>query len=504
MYHKYSQAMTAGPATPHGMRDRLLQAIDGHSNICNMVVVVEVISFLEKYPITKDTLEETHLGKLINDVRKKTKNEDLAKRAKKLLRTWQKLISPGRSGVFSKGHSVASLSSNVVLHPCNPKEVIGQTSGKAGQELKSRNVFNDCSSLEANKPSNRKPTKDLQEGLTPAKISKLAFNDRSQKKEVPNKRSYSSADFSTDYLHQTEGGEFSDLKNSDKLLNVKSTKPKSSGMGSSQTLTAAELQNTSFLQQQQARQTSSGGQHQLDISLDMLHTPTSVRQGFGSEAQNICIPGLGFSSQNSSDCIQGSQSADVDFQSGSPCVEDNSAFTDAGNKKHRFWEKDYVMKQDRQVQEDNNKIVTLKDRRLTFNPTTGQIQHSSNKDSSLAEKAKLPHRAETQCRERPIPKPPVLPCLFQQSNWEALSRNEMVQSYLSQQSSMLSSSGVRSPSTHLSMTEYSKKDERHREEHKEPHVLVSDFPCGDKPGLSREVHGCSLLGREATVVDFFH
>ncbi|XP_033095660.1 mediator of RNA polymerase II transcription subunit 26-like isoform X2 [Anneissia japonica] len=52
--------------------------------------VLEAIHVLEKTFIPKESLEETRLGKLVNDIRKKSADRELTNRCRKLVRQWQK------------------------------------------------------------------------------------------------------------------------------------------------------------------------------------------------------------------------------------------------------------------------------------------------------------------------------------------------------------------------------------------------------------------------------
>nr|XP_018896061.1 PREDICTED: mediator of RNA polymerase II transcription subunit 26 [Bemisia tabaci] len=78
--------------SPTDIKDRLLRGLDEEYNVVDMGVVAEVISILEKMPITKEALEVTRLGKCVNLLRKKTDCESLAKRAKNLVKRWRNLV----------------------------------------------------------------------------------------------------------------------------------------------------------------------------------------------------------------------------------------------------------------------------------------------------------------------------------------------------------------------------------------------------------------------------
>ncbi|KAK1897370.1 Mediator of RNA polymerase II transcription subunit 26 [Dissostichus eleginoides] len=482
--------MTATPATPQLMRDRLLLAIDGQSNqICNMVVVMEVISYLEKYPITKEALEETRLGKLINDVRKKTKNEDLARRAKKLLRTWQKLIEPGKGEMLSKGHTGASWSSNGGAHSCISTPAATTPSGKTGSELKNRNDFNNCYSPKVEKTSTRKGKGDHKEELLlPAKRSKMTLNDQMQNsKQLPTNGIGGSSDIFKDIrTHQPLDKEISEPLDNDRLIKipVNAVKPHPSALGYSKPPSTSSLLKASVLQQQARReQAVSGGQHRPRSPGCSLHTPQTPNQETGvNQTASQAQDGSELHSQRrppSTSLLKSYDSSCGDVVS----LEAYGAVSNTEKrKKQKNRPKDHVINSEGQTVEDSTKPVRLKDRRLTFDAVTGQIKSSLQKE--ICQEGDV--RLEPQCSEQPKLNPPVPPSPFQQTDWKALSRSEIIQSYLSQQSNVLASSGTNTPGAHF-LKEFVKKEEPRTTDVKKTHVLAPELPARDLPGVSREV-----------------
>ncbi|KAK6038304.1 transcription elongation factor S-II protein [Cooperia oncophora] len=68
---------------------KLDKIIDGTKPGDNAADLLEVLS---KLPITIDVLTKTRIGMTINDLRKKTSDEKLAKKAKNLIKEWKNLV----------------------------------------------------------------------------------------------------------------------------------------------------------------------------------------------------------------------------------------------------------------------------------------------------------------------------------------------------------------------------------------------------------------------------
>ena len=54
---------------------------------------LDILKALKQIPISLETLQKTRIGMSVNNVRKQTKNEEVASAAKQLIKGWKKLVS---------------------------------------------------------------------------------------------------------------------------------------------------------------------------------------------------------------------------------------------------------------------------------------------------------------------------------------------------------------------------------------------------------------------------
>lgn len=528
--------MTTVSATPQQMRDRLLQAIDSQSNICNMVAVLEVITSLEKYPITKEALEETRLGKLINDVRKKTKDEDLAKRAKKLLRNWQKLIEPGPA----VAPSAAPGSTNGSSHPCrtdaSPPDV--SVMGKGVPEVKLRNDVHNTYSPKAEKSVSRKRRAENRDSGVHLleKIPKTCPYDNSSS-PLPSNGIAGSPDAppEQEVVPSPDRLRLEHLDN-DKLgrIPVNAVKPRPSSPGVAKLPSTSSLIKAAVIQKARLDD-SGGGYYQARSPRGLTASPRSVRQeakcsgsyalkgspdsplsqSVPSPAQPSFTEKLPQSSQRSSTPHWSSEGPQQDATLESPSVSpsaaqplhnsdqlrptvteetDGAVLLNSEHKRRKYRSRDYSVNLDGQKLEDMTKPVRLKERRLTFDPVTGQIKPLVHKEQSHTEETPILEPTESRQRtESTAPPPPTTgPNPFHQTNWKELSRNEIIQSYLNLQSNVLTSSGVQAPGAHFFMSEFLKREEKGVKEVRETHVLQVGSPAEELPGVTRDVKDADM------------
>ncbi|KAJ8277439.1 hypothetical protein GJAV_G00075160 [Gymnothorax javanicus] len=560
--------MTAASATPQQMRDQLLQAIDGQSNqIHNMVAVMEVISHLEKYPITKEALEETRLGKLINDVRKKTTDDELAKRAKKLLRNWQKLIDPGPTEILPKGGANTLGSANGASHPCrtdsSPPTVI--PASKSVPEQQSKHDIHNSHPPKPERPSGRKRKGGQRDGLhsirsldepmhgsTPPCSNGVGGSPNSIPSPLDTSKHQSSDRPRIEHLDNDKHGK----------IPINAVRPHPSSPGTVKLPSTSSLLKTAVLQQQAKMDDGAGGGlHPLPRSPRCSSfSPKSTRQETPAKRPTTYAPKGTLSPAPSPRFVDGTTPVPSPLPSPQPLissaqelhaegprplepwsslschgpVEDGSdpqcsagflelpqdcprspkstlrnlstpplgqAFlseaarseTDCvnscseGKRRKRYRPRDYMVNLVGQPAEESTKPVRLKDRRLTFDPVTGQIKPLAHKESYQAEEPLGSTPSKIQRADLPQDRGTPLPSPFQQTNWKDLYRNEIIQSYLNFQSNVLTSSGAQTPGAHFFMTEYLKREEHHFKESRKTHVLVSNGSDTDLPGVSRGV-----------------
>lgn len=148
-------------------------------------------------------------------------------------------------------------------------------------------------------------------------------------------------------------------------------------------------------------------------------------------------------------------------------------------RKRKCQLKDFPINQEKRAAEDTSKL-RVKNRKLIFNPLTQQIKASMVIQNEEQHNVVLDINEPANLKPGPCePSPSALPKM----NWKDLAQNDVIKYYLNLQNNLLKTSTIQTPATDCCKAEHLKREE----EFSQKTFLVPDFSNRALPGISRDV-----------------
>ncbi|XP_017334215.1 mediator of RNA polymerase II transcription subunit 26 isoform X2 [Ictalurus punctatus] len=456
--------------TAQQIRDRLLQATDAHCN-------------------------ETRLGKLINDLRKKTRDEDLAKRAKKLLRNWQKLIDPHQPEILPKE---LSSTLNSVMGSNRSQPLPGSRSPQSATDNDKKPVLHSVRSSSTEKfyPMTHTGKQIVEKNLPTLKGTKRsALSTASGSSGGPddlqihssaikphfsspelNKEPTASAVLRKSVLQQQGQRDITAVEKvkhkshshytnpsprSVKQL-VPSKQPTSISATDSEALSALPLHSSIQGMHTECHQSKDPSQPENE---SLLNSEKTLEQTNNLQNKSKARPQPGLLSEVTN-------------------METEKDIKPSDGKRRKPQFRDYSINVEGRSTDDMCKPARVKNRKLTFDPLTQQIRPSAVNQSEEQHSSVVDVNEPANLKQSPSASSPNA---LHKMNWKDMSQNQIVKYYLNLQNNLLKTSGSQVPGAHFFMTEHVKCEEDNMREASKTYVQVPNVSESNLPGIDRDI-----------------
>lgn len=431
-------------------------------------------------------LQETRLGKLINDLRKKTRDEDLAKRAKKLLRNWQKLIDPQQPEVLPKELSSTFVGSN------RSQTLPVSRSPQTATDNDKMPVLHSIHSSSTDKffPVKHVGTQRAEKNLATLKATKrsalsTASGSSSGPEDLQIHPSAIKPHFSSPELNkeptilrksilQQQGqrditaGEKVKHKSQSHYNNQSPRSVKQLVSSKQPSFSVPESEPLPALPLHSSVQGMHTECHQSNLSHPekelLLHSERTLEQ-----TNNL---------QNKLARVQPGLLSEVTNME----TEKDIKISDGKRGKNQL--RDHAVNVEGRSSDDACKPARVKNRKLTFDPLTLQIRPSAVNQSEEQHNPAADVNESVNVKQSPSASSPSA---LHKMNWKDMSQNEIVKYYLNLQNSLLKTSGSQVPGAHFFMNEYLKCEEDNMREASKTYVQVQNVTETDLPGINRDV-----------------